>query len=146
MIYFFLVLCLLAVVSMALARRAMAKSAEQADTRRELAARARHHAVSAHGGEPVKKLISDEEELAVLDERIRQLESDKRWTEVASALEERAQLVSGGERVETLVRVLGIYRDRFAHAKLARETAEAILEIDPEHAEARRVVEKKRRR
>jgi hypothetical protein len=67
------------------------------------------------------------------DHTLAELERNKRWRELAQALEARAEQVAAPEqRADLLARAMVIYRDRFAHMALAIVVAEQILELTPD--------------
>jgi hypothetical protein len=74
--------------------------------------------------------------IAEIDALIAELEGAGRWRDVVSRLEERVELVQGGERIETLLRLMQLHRDRFNNQALAIGAAERILTLEPRHPQA----------
>ncbi len=80
----------------------------------------------------------DSPEIRSLDAQIAQAEARARWSDVANLLRQRANRVGpAADKVQSLERLAGIYRQRLSNENAGIQTAEEILRIDPGHASAR---------
>lgn len=80
----------------------------------------------------------DSSEIRSLDAQIAQAESRARWSDVANLLRQRAARLSApADKVQTLERLAGIYRQRLGNENAAVQVGEEILRLDAGHAAAR---------
>ena len=69
--------------------------------------------------------------LEELEGQIAELEANGRWSDVARALEQRADLTDDEQSIPALLRLMQLYRERFSNHALAMRAAERIVQIDP---------------
>ena len=82
--------------------------------------------------------VTDRDDLAAIDRAIVAHEQAGRWTEAIAACWRRVERVSSvAEKVRTIEHIASIHRVILGDQESARRAAEAVLRIDPHHAEAR---------
>jgi hypothetical protein len=85
--------------------------------------------------------VVDRDDLAAIDRTIAAHEQAGRWTEAIAACWRRVERVSSvAEKVRTIEHIASIHRVILGDQESARRAAEAVLRIDPHHAEARAFV------
>ncbi len=85
--------------------------------------------------------VTARDDLATIDRTIAAHEGAGRWTEAIAACWRRVgQVSSVAEKVRTIEHIASIHRVILGDHESARRAAEAVLRIDPHHAEARAFV------
>jgi tetratricopeptide (TPR) repeat protein len=80
----------------------------------------------------------DPAKLAALDEQAAKFEAQKRWADVVKTLAQKAELlVEDAERVAVFERIAQVHSEKTNNAAEAIKAFEAVLELDPSHAQAR---------
>lgn len=84
-----------------------------------------------------KRPAPDPAKLAALDEQVAKFEAQKRWADVVKTLAQKADLMADdAERVAVLERIAKIHIERTNNVAEAIKAYEAVLELQPDHAQA----------